>query len=269
MRAKKISIVIPACNESGNIRPMLEALGTVLTTEYIYEIVFVDDGSTDNTLEILQDAAKGNNQVHYISFSRNFGHQNALKAGMDMSTGDCIITLDADLQHPPELIPSMIKKWEEGFDVVYTRRQEDQKSGFFKRSTSRWFYRSMRRLSGLQMESGIADFRLVSRPVADILSRFREPDLFLRGIIKWMGFKQYAIDYTPGERFSGTTKYSEKKMIKLALQGITSFSVRPLHFSIVLGSIITLISLLYIPYVIWRACLGHVVAGWASTIMVI
>ncbi|WP_106831577.1 glycosyltransferase family 2 protein [Parabacteroides pacaensis] len=266
---KKISIIIPVYNEASNIQPMLDALERFVPVNYRVELIYVDDGSTDNTLEMVRHIFFRNQQVHYISFSRNFGHQNALKAGMDKATGDCVITLDGDLQHPPELIPVMLSKWEEGYDVVYTRRREDKRLPFSKRYTSKRFYGIMQYMSGLNIEPGIADYRLIDRQVVDILVQFREPDPFLRGIIKWMGFKQYAIDYNAHERLSGVTKYSTKKMLKFALQGITSFSVRPLYLSIILGSISTILSLIYIPYVIWHACMGYAVPGWASTIITI
>ncbi|MDR1155699.1 MAG: glycosyltransferase family 2 protein [Bacteroidales bacterium] len=267
---KNISIIIPVYNESSNIRPMVEALHQVMAkTGYGYRVIFVDDGSTDQTLETIQQLAQCDTRVFYISFSRNFGHQNALKAGIDFAGGDAMISLDGDLQHPPELIPVLLEKWEQGYDIVYTRRRDEKGRDKFKRNTSNWFYRLMRRLSGLQMEPGIADFRLLSRRVADILGTFREQDLFLRGILKWMGFRQYAVDYTPGRRFSGQTKYSSRKMAKLALQGITSFSVKPLYISIILGIGFSALSLAYVPYIVWCVISGHAVAGWASTIMVI
>ena len=269
MKQSKISIVIPVYNESSNIRPLLDALDGNLPSAYEFEILFVDDGSVDDTLEVLQQATFREKKIGYLSFSRNFGHQNALRAGLDIAVGDCVITMDGDLQHPPELIPSLLEKWEQGFDVVYTRRMDNIKQGVFKRYTSNWFYKLMRFLSGLQMEQGVADFRLLNRQVIDTLGAFHEQDLFLRGIIKWLGFKQYAIDYTPNIRFSGETKYNSKKMVRLAVQGITSFSVRPLYVSVVLGFIFFILSLAYIPYVIWCVISGHAVDGWASTIITI
>jgi len=266
---KKFSIVVPVYNESSNIRPLLVALDDCLPLEYEIELIFVDDGSDDDTLEILRQVSFRGTTVGYLSFSRNFGHQNALKAGLDMTSGDCVISMDGDLQHPPELIPALLEKWEQGYDVVYTRRKDHRKQGLFKRHTSGWFYGLMRRLSGLQMEEGMADFRLLSRQVVDTLGGFREQDLFLRGIIKWLGFRQYAIDYTPNNRFSGKTKYSRKKMMKFAMQGFTSFSVKPLYVSIVLGIVFSVMSLTYIPYVVWCVLSGKAVAGWASIIIAI
>jgi dolichol-phosphate mannosyltransferase len=266
----KVSIIVPVYNESANILPVTEALHRAMSgTGYKYEIIFINDGSLDNTEKIIQNLSIRDNTVFYISFSRNFGHQNALKAGIDSANGDCIISLDGDMQHPPELLPQMLDKWEQGYDIVYTRRRTDKKQTRFKRNTSGLFYRLMKYISGLDMEHGEADFRLLSRRVANVLVTFNEQDIFLRGVIKWMGFRRYAIDYTPGERFAGTTKYTVRKMANLAIQGITSFSVRPLYISIVLGISFSILSLAYIPYVIWRVCTGHAVTGWASTVIII
>jgi dolichol-phosphate mannosyltransferase len=264
---QKISLVIPVYNEADNIPPLLENLSAVLPDTYCSEIVFVDDGSTDQTLNILKQTVQNHLSVRYISLSRNFGHQNALKAGIDMVQGDCVITMDGDLQHPPQLIPLMLSKWKEGYDVVYTRRHDDTNQAALKQKTSQWFYKCMHCLSGLPMEQGLADFRLIDRRVANILTAFHEPDLFLRGVIKWMGFRQFALDYTPGKRFSGSSKYSSKKMIKLALQGVTSFSVKPLYASIIIGIIFSSLALLYIPYVIWCVWIGKAVVGWASIVV--
>ena len=173
---KKVSIVVPVFNESSNIQPLLDALDSHLPNGYDYEIIFVDDGSVDDTLEVLQQSSFRGNAVGYLSFSRNFGHQNALKAGLDYANGNCVISMDGDLQHPPELIPTLLEKWEEGFDVVYTRRRDSGKQGGFKRRSSNWFYGLMRRISGLQMEEGVADFRLLTRQVVDTLGTFHEQD---------------------------------------------------------------------------------------------
>ena len=266
---KIVSIVIPVFNESGSIIPMIERLNNTFCDSYLYEIIFVDDGSTDDTLEQLKKITAEKNNVFYISFSRNFGHQNALKAGLDKSTGDCVISLDGDLQHPPELIPEMLKFWESSFDIVYTRRFEDKRLSLAKRYTSKCFSKFMKLMSGMPIEQGVADFRLLDRKVVNILSNLQEPDLFLRGVVYWMGFRKQVIDYTPEVRLFGKTKYSVTKMFKLAVQGITSFSVKPLYMSIVLGLFFTLIGIVYFIYVLWCVFAGQVVAGWASTIITI
>lgn len=265
---KKISIVIPAHNEEGNILPLTEAIDQVFKTlNYPYELIFVDDGSTDQTLSVLQSQATRHPDLFYIEFSRNFGHQPALKAGIDHADGDCIISMDCDMQHPPFLIPELIKKWEEGYDIVYTRRKDDKKLPYFKRKTSHWFYLFTNKISGVELEEGTADFRLIDRRVADVFSSFTENDLFIRGMIKWMGFRQYAIDYIPGERLAGETKYTFKKMLSFAMKGITSFSVSPLYAAMYIGIVMACAAILYLPYVLYAYLTGHTAAGWASVLL--
>lgn len=265
---KKVSVVLPAFNEQGNIPVIAKKLEEVLTDiGYDYEIIFVNDGSKDSTQEVLTSVTASNNKIHFIELSRNFGHQNALKAGMDMAGGDCVISMDCDMQHPPELIADFIKKWEEGYEVVYSLRKESKKLTGFKRNTSKLFYSVINNMSDIELEQGSADFRLLDRKVVNVFCNFSENEPFIRGLIKWLGFKQYAIEYSPADRFSGESQYTFKRMIKFALQGITSFSIRPLYTAIYLGFIFSLLSVLYIPYVIYAFYSGQEVTGWASMIM--
>ena len=218
----------------------------------------------------MKEISLTNTSVFYIEFSRNFGHQNALKAGVDSANADAVITMDGDMQHPPELIPTLIKKWEEGYDVVYTRRAEDKSLSFFKKKTSSGFYKIMNYLSEVNFEQGTADFRLMDKKVAEVFSDFSENELFIRGLVNWLGFKQFAIDYKPAERFSGKSKYTVKKMMQFALQGITSFSTRPLHLAIFLGFGLTLFAFIfYSIYVLYSIYFGHVISGWTSVIATI
>jgi glycosyltransferase involved in cell wall biosynthesis len=268
---KKISIVIPSYNEEGNIKIIINALHEALKKlNYGYELIFVDDGSSDKTLSILQEISATDSNVFYIELSRNFGHQNALKAGLDKATGDCIITMDGDMQHPPDLISQLIQKWEEGYDVVYTRRLEDKKLPVFKKITSKYFYKFINYISEIKIEEGTADFRLMDKKVSKVFFAFSENELFIRGLVNWVGFNQFAIDYKPAERFSGNSKYTVKKMMQFALKGITSFSIRPLYISIFLGISIFVLSLIfYILYVFFSIYFGHVISGWASVIFTI
>ena len=264
----KISIVIPSFNEEGNIRPMIKRLESILSSFSDYEIIFVDDGSTDDTLALLKDAHRQNNHIKYISFSRNFGHQFALKAGIDHSAGDCVISMDADLQHPPELIPDLINKWQEGYDIVYTIRENDPKLSFLKRKTAQFFYQIMNSLSSIKIDPGTADFRLLDKSVVNILIDIKEYSLFLRGMIAWLGFKTYGIKYQPGDRFWGSTKYSTKKMLSFALNGITSFSIKPLRLSILLGTFISIIGFGYGLYAIYmKLFTDQTITGWASILV--
>jgi dolichol-phosphate mannosyltransferase len=268
---KKIAIVIPAYNEEGNVEVMIQALHKVFETiPYSYEILFVDDGSKDETLQKIKDISVTDYKVFYIELSRNFGHQNALKAGVDNVIANAVITMDGDMQHPPELIPDLIKKWEEGYDVVYTRREEDKNLSFLKKKTSSGFYKLMNKISEVEFEAGTADFRLLDEKVVKVFSNFNENELFIRGLISWLGFKQFAIDYKPSERFSGNSKYTIVKMMRFAIQGITSFSIRPLYFAIILGFVLSFLAFgFYIVYLIYSIYFGHVISGWASVICTI
>jgi glycosyltransferase involved in cell wall biosynthesis len=267
---KQVSIVIPVYNEKQNIPVVLKAVqGVMSSLPYRYEITFVDDGSNDGTLAVLKQLSAENTGVGFLSFSRNFGHQYALKAGIDHATGDCVISMDGDMQHPPELIPEMLQAWEQGFDVVYTVRKEDKNLSYFKRKSSDLFYTLLNRMADIEMEQGTADFRLLNKNVAAVIRSLSEYDLFFRGLVKWMGFSQMAIEYDPSERLSGNSKYTFKKMMRLAMQGITSFSTRPLYAAAYLGFIISLLSVLYIPYALWSYYFGHVISGWTSVIVTI
>jgi len=271
MKKKLVSIVLPAHNESGNIAVISERIQSCFPyILYDLELIFIDDGSTDDTLQKIKDLSNNSSNIFYIELSRNFGHQNALKAGMDIANGNCIISMDCDLQHPPEIIPKFLEKWEEGFDIVYTLRHESENLSFLKRKTSNLFYLIVSWLSDLKIEKGTSDFRLIDRRVADIFSNFRENDLFIRGLIKWVGFKQIAIDFYPSDRFSGRTKYSIRKMLHFAFNGITSLSIRPLYLAVYLGFILSLLSFLYLPYVLWSYYYsGHYAYGWGSVILTV
>jgi len=265
-----VSVVIPAYNEEDNIVVIIDRLECVFKqTELNVEFIIVDDGSTDKTALILKTMAKVKPNLYFIEFSRNFGHQIALKAGLDKAIGDCIISLDADLQHPPELIIEMLQKWQEGYEVVYTRRIEDKKLPFIKRKSSSLFYKTLNILSSIKIEEGTADFRLMDKKVIDVFRDLGENEPFIRGLVKWMGYSQFAIDYTPSSRFAGASKYNFRKMVRLALHGVTSFSIKPLYTAAYLGFIFSLLSVLYIPYVLYSFFMGIEVDGWASLIMTI
>lgn len=267
---KLVSIVIPVYNEKDNIPVVLAAVKNVMAAlPYAYEITFVDDGSKDDTISVLRELSAADSNVNFLSFSRNFGHQYALKAGIDNAKGDCVISMDGDMQHPPELIPELLRSWEEGYDVVYTVRKEDKNLSYFKRKSSNIFYTLLNRMADIEMEKGTADFRLLNKNVAAVIRSLSEYDLFFRGLVKWMGFSQMAVEYDPSERLSGTSKYTLKKMMRFAMQGITSFSTRPLYAAAYLGFIISLLSVLYIPYALWSYYFGHALSGWTSIIVTI
>jgi dolichol-phosphate mannosyltransferase len=267
---KLVSVVIPAFNESENIVKICSELAEVFSKlNYSYEVILVADGCTDNTMETIETLISINNNIFFIEFSRNFGHQLALKAGLDYAKGNCVISMDCDLQHPPGLIPELLAKWEEGYEVVYTIRLEDKKLPLGKQLSSRLFYKTLNSLSNVELETGSADFRLLDSKVLSVIRNFHENEPFLRGLFKWIGFKQTSIVFKPNARYSGKSKYSVQKMIKFALQGVTSFSVKPLYAAIYLGFTFSVLSILYLPYVLHAFHTGKEVSGWASIIMTI
>jgi dolichol-phosphate mannosyltransferase len=267
---KLVSIVLPAYNESENIVKVCSELDNIFKSlNYSHEIILVADGCTDNTMETIQNIIPNNNHIFFIEFSRNFGHQLALKAGLDHANGDCVISMDCDLQHPPELLPELIVEWEKGYEIVYTIRLEDKRLPLVKRITSNLFYKTLNSLSDVELETGSADFRLLDKKVVSIIRNFNENEPFLRGLFKWMGFKQTHIKYTPQSRHFGKSKYSVKKMVKFALQGVTSFSIKPLYAATYIGFTLSILSVLYIPYVLHAFHNGKEVSGWASIIMTI
>ena len=263
-----IGIIVPAYNEVETLPILVHRLVSVMSPFGAYEIIIIDDGSTDLTRFVLKQLSADNPAIRFVSFSRNFGHQIALRAGYDAARGDAVICLDADLQHPPELIPELIAHWREGFDVVYTIRQSGLASSWFKRHTSIWFYGLMRQVSDLNIEDGAADFRLLDRKVVDIINQFRENDLFLRGVVSWVGFRQAKVIYRPATRYAGQSAYSLGKMVRLALAGITSFSTRPLHLSVLLGFAMLLFAgVVGVEVLYEKLFTNETVSGWTTSVL--
>lgn len=263
-----ISLIVPAYNEEENLSVLVQRLTAVMAPYNHYEILLIDDGSTDQTRFVLRKLAQLYPTVRFLSFSRNFGHQMALRAGYEHARGACVISLDADLQHPPELIPTLIEKWRQGYEVVYTVREPDFNATWFKRYTSRKFYQLLRGISDLQLEDGAADFRLLDRKVVDTLNQFKENDLFLRGTISWVGYRQARILYRPAERYAGRSKYSFRKMMNLAMMGITSFSTKPLYVAVVLGFCMSLFAGLFGVEVLYEKYFtDQTVSGWTTIVL--
>lgn len=266
-KASLLSIIVPSYNEQDNVSLLYEQV-----KEYVkepFELIYIDDGSSDDTLKNIQELSKEHSEVHFITFSRNFGHQAALRAGLRYAKGDAVISMDADLQHPPRMLPELIAKWREGYEVVYTIR-DDTKSdiSWFKRTTSQVFYKVMNFLSGLTIDEGAADFRLLDRKVVDVINNETESDLFLRGYINWIGFKQIGIPYVPQKRHSGVSKYPLKKMIAFASKGVTQFSVKPLRLSFLLAVGAFMLSFVYLLYALWAALVQDTaVPGWLSLVV--
>ena len=260
-----ISIVVPCYNEADNIRILINRIKKVLLS-YRYEIIFVDDGSTDDTLQTLIQLSISDKKIKYISFSRNFGQQVAIRAGIDYAKGDCTITMDADMQHPPESIPEMIYLWDKGFDVVNAIRDNANRLSFVKKWSSKCFYWILSKIADHEVISDVADFRLFDKKVRTIVCNLSEKDLYLRGLFAWIGFKQTTISYDEGERQYGRTKYSTKKMLSLASNGITSSSIRPLRFALSIGIVFAFLAFVYVAYAIIVMFMGLTVSGWASIV---
>ena len=270
MKNFKVSVVVPAFNEEGNIPRLANELVNVLKQYKSYEIIFINDGSVDNTLDTIKKLRLYNKNIHYISLSRNFGHQYALKAGLDGATGNFVISMDADLQHPVNLIPTLIQEWQNGYDIVYTVRTDKKTESLFKRSTSKLYYKIFNFLTGLNMPSGTADFRGMDKKAVQVLKNMPEKTLFLRGLVFWMGFKQKALSYQVHPRFTGKSAYTLKKMMSLAMAGATSFSVKPLRIAIYAGFIVAVLGCLFTAYVLYMKLFGGAtISGWASIMCVL
>ena len=266
---KKISVVIPMyCEEEVADICYKRVVNNLkkLSDKYNYEIIFINDGSKDSTLEILKKIASNDNNVKIISFSRNFGHQAAVTAGIRNVTGDAIIIMDADLQDPPELFEGMIEKWEEGYEVVYGKRKTREGESIFKLLTARMFYNTLNKLSEIEIPKDTGDFRLVDRKVIDVIAILPEHNKFLRGLFSWVGFNQYAYEYNRVNRVAGKTKYPFKKMFKLATDGILSFSAKPLKVVGAIGffSVIVSIAILAYSIVSFVFKLNSLTPGWTS-----
>ena len=261
-----ISFVIPLLDEAGTLSELYRRLlAAIESTALECEFVFVDDGSNDESWGTIEDFHRADPRARGLRLSRNFGHQNALFAGLCAARGRAVISLDADLQHPPELVPQLIQEWRHGFKVVNTLRLETEREGILKRTTSRIFYRIFSLLSGSDLRAGMADFRLLDRIVVDELVRFREPQLFLRGLIQWMGFPSTTIEFHAPERTSGSTKYSWRRMMRLAGAGLTSFSVLPLRVSVLIGFVTAGLAFAELVYILVMAlAYQQTVPGWAS-----
>jgi dolichol-phosphate mannosyltransferase len=263
----KLSLVIPAYNEAENLPVLLDRVIGAVSPLWEHEIIIVDDGSSDDSLAVIRRCMTRYDQLRFLALSRNYGHQIALRAGMEAASGDCVVCLDADLQHPPELVKQMVAQWQAGADIVSCIRQDQTTLPFFKRLTSKWFYRILSWISGLQLAPGSSDFRLLDRKVAGILNDMPEADLFYRGIIPTLGFKAASISYVPGDRRHGQSKYNFRKMAKLALTGIISTSTRPLRLATYFALITAMGALSFLAYVLYIFFVVRTgVPGWASTL---
>jgi dolichol-phosphate mannosyltransferase len=269
-QSPEFSIVLPAHNEAGNMAPIVAELKRVMAAVGRTEIICVDDGSSDGTLDILRAAAAADPMVRYVSFTRNFGHEAALRAGLRYASGQAVIVMDADFEHPPAVVPKLVEQWRLGFKIVAAQRTDGESVSGFKRASSRLFYRMLGVLGDIQMEPGSADFLLLDRSVVDTINGFESHDLFLRGLVRWLGHAISKVGYDPGQRRHGASKYSVKRMVELALTGIAAHSVRPLRFAVWLALGFASMGLLLLIYaVVSFLFIQHTVAGWSSIMAVI
>ena len=269
---KLISIIVPCFNEEEVLSETFRRLTDFAFSlnELNIEIIFIDDGSNDSTAKYIKNFVDNYKYVKAVFLARNFGHQIAVTAGIDSSEGDAVVIIDADLQDPPEVIGEMIEKWEQGYDVVYGKRILRKGESIFKKLTAKIFYRILNLLSDVNIPLDTGDFRLISRDVVNSLRKMPEKDRFLRGMISWVGFKQYALPYYREERFAGKSKYPLKKMLSFAADGILSFSTKPLQISITLGTMSAFISLLGIFYALFLRIFTKIwVEGWTGIIIAV
>ncbi len=269
MNNKLISVVVPVFNETMVIESFYQHMKDVMDSiaQISYEIIFIDDGSRDDSYQKMVRLADADANVRIIKFSRNFGHQIAITAGIDNAKGDAVVIIDADLQDPPEVVKEFISKWHEGYDVVYGVREKRDGEGKMKLLTAAVFYRLLKKIIKIEVPVDTGDFRLISRRVVDKLKELRETDRFVRGLVSWVGFRQTGVLYKRDRRFAGNTKYPYSKMLKFALDGITSFSSVPLKLATWLGYFTSFLAFLYLASVFIQKALGFTVHGWA-TIMV-
>lgn len=266
----KYSIITPCYNEEEVIEETHKRLRQVMDrTGEPYELVYVNDGSRDRTVEIVKRLLQEDKHVRLINFSRNFGHQIAITAGMDHARGQAIVVIDADLQDPPEVILDMIAKWKEGYDVVYGVRLKRKGETYFKKVTAMMFYRLLRSMTNVEIPVDTGDFRLIDRKVADVLKGLKEKNRFVRGLVSWVGFRQTSVEYVRDERWAGETKYPLKKMLRFAMDGITSFSYKPLKLATYIGFTLSAASFLYLLIIVLQKLFtDSTTAGWTSIVAI-
>jgi len=265
------SVVVPVYNEEEVVSVSYKRLTDVMESmQEDYEIIFINDGSRDNTAQIIANIIQEDKNVRLLNFSRNFGHMPAITAGMQYAKGDAIIIIDADLQDPPEVLPDMAALWKEGYDVVYGKRKERKGESFFKEWSASWFYRLINSMVSIDLPVDTGEFRIIDRKVCDAVNRLPERHRYMRGLVSWVGFRQTAYEYVRVERYAGTTKYPLRKMLSFAMDAITALSYKPLKLATSLGFIISLLSFIYMLVILWQTLFTDTtITGWASTIGIV
>ena len=269
---KKISILIPCYNEEKSLPLLYPELLKLMDSQpnYEWELMFVNDGSADGTMKVLKQLRQQDQRVNYVDLSRNFGKENAMLAGFDHVTGDCMVIIDADLQHPPTLIPEMIKWWEEGYDDVYAKRKSRGKESWLRKRLSLEFYRILQRSSRFEVLKNVGDFRLLDRCCINALKSLRESERYTKGMYSWIGFKKKEIEFEQADRVAGESSWNYRQLFSFAIDGITSFTTAPLRISTVVGFIVSMCAFLYMIYVFFKAVLfGEPVQGYPTLVILI
>ncbi|MDR0798314.1 MAG: glycosyltransferase family 2 protein [Dysgonamonadaceae bacterium] len=269
---KKVSILIPAYNEEKSLASLYQRLQVLMNAHaaYDWEVLFVNDGSKDNTLWILKQLREKDSRINYLDLSRNFGKEAAMLAGFDYVTGDCLVIMDADLQHPPELIPDMLKLWEEGYDDVYAKRISRGKESWLRKQFSLLFYKILKKCTKVEVLENVGDFRLLDRKCIDALTQLRENERYTKGIFAWIGFRKKEILFEQGDRLAGNSSWSFYKLLNFAIDGITSYTTAPLRISIFTGLIVSLIAFIFMCIILAKTWIwGEVVRGYPTLITII
>ena len=271
-KKKLVTILIPAYNEHEVIPLLYERLAILMETQtnYNFEILFINDGSKDNTLDLIKALREKDSRVNYVDLSRNYGKEIAMVAGFDYLKGDCLVIIDADLQDPPELIPEMLKYWEEGYDDIYAKRRTRKGESFLKKITSWGFYRILQSMTSIEIQKDTGDFRLLDRRCVEAIKSLRESQRYTKGFYSWIGYKKKEILYDRDPRIAGKTKWNYRKLLNLSLDGITSFTTTPLRWAAIAGILISAAGFIYMLFIIIRTIIyGIDVSGYASTLVVI
>lgn len=269
---KLVSILVPAYNEEEVLNMLYERLKKIINSnnKYNFEILFINDGSKDNTLKIIKELRSKDSSVCYLNLSRNFGKETAMIAGLDYVKGDCVIIIDADLQDPPELIPEMIKFWEEGYDDVYAKRKSRKGETFLKKFTSKMYYKTLQSVTKIEIQKDTGDFRLLDRRCIEALKSLRESERYTKGLFSWIGYNKKELLYDRDPRAAGKTKWNYGKLINLSIDGITSFTTSPLRWSAIIGILVSIIGFIYMLIIIFKTIISGIdVPGYASTLVVI
>ncbi len=269
---KKVSLFIPAYNEEKSLGLLYERLCNIMdaNASYKWEVLFVNDGSRDNTLAVIKAIREKDTRVSYVDFSRNFGKEAAMLAGFDYVSGDCMVIMDADLQHPPELIPGMLQQWEEGYDDVYAKRMTRGKESWLRKQFSLWYYRILQKTTKVEILENVGDFRLLDRKCIDVLKHLREHERYTKGMFSWIGFRKKEILFEQGDRLAGESSWSFFSLLNLAINGITSFTVLPLRLSAVIGLIVSVVAFIYMCVIFAKTLIwGDPVQGFPTFMLTI